>query len=151
MIDFQAMRERLPNCYVAESRTTMLRLRSSTQALTVVRLNPEGSPVCKISRDVVSFRWQYVTRLTKFNGDESWNVQISPNVSKLPIYLGTLHRLNELTPLKLRNDELNFLLEHTGDYFIVCSSGFVMPYDEGDQVISPEEFGLRPALPSAAA
>ena len=151
MLDLQAMRERLPNCYVAESRKTLLRFRSVNQGLTIVQINPDGSPQCKIPVDVISFRWQHVTRLTKLNGDETWNVQFSPKLSGLPIYVGTLHRLNELTPLNLRSDELDFLLQHPGQHFIVCASGFVLPYDKGDLVVSPMQFGLPPALPAAAA
>lgn len=151
MLDFDELRAKLPQTFFFDHQVCSIRVDNSVHEVSILRLDDLGRPEGIMPADAVSFRWQYSTRMTNLAGEEMWTVRQSPSFDTSPFYIGTIHDLGDIMGLPLTDEAKKYLYGYPSGHYIVAPCGFVLPYDNGDKVVDPREFGLRPALPSEAA
>jgi hypothetical protein len=90
--------------------------------------NDMGRPIDAVPADAVKFFRRTVTRFINAKGYENFSAHCIPN---------PFHRLHSFNNLQRRMLEVH----QNGRYFI-NPAGVAWPYDDGDRVFHPDEFGL---------
>lgn len=101
-----------------------------------------GRPTRTVPADAVKFFRRRVTRFVNAKGYENYSAQCVPNPFHKLYYIGVMCSREAALERAFNNAQRCMLEVHGNGKFFINPAGVAWPFDEGDRVFHPDEFGL---------
>lgn len=106
------------------------------------KLDETGSPVGDVPGDSVKFCWRNVTRFVNAKGYENYSSVYEPRSRHSVLYIGVMCSRSEALERAFNELQYQMLCDHSNGKYFINPAGIAWPYDEGDKVYHPDQFGL---------